>query len=82
MSGTFLHWGSLREQQWSIWGAELHATPSGARDLKGPGQEQWKVAAYQREEEFSALQTQEQTEKNCSRSELPAYGILSTCTGL
>lgn len=54
----------------------------GSSDLWGPRQEQWKVAAYQKEGEFSVLQTQKQIEENCPRFELPAYGILSTCPGL
>lgn len=58
---TFLH--GLEQEQQSIWEAKLCTTLSGTRSLQGPGQEQGKVAACQKEGVISAFQTQEQIEE-------------------
>lgn len=58
---TFLR--GLEQEQQSIWEAKLCTALSGTRSLQGPGQEQGKVAACQKEGVISAFQTQEQIEE-------------------
>lgn len=77
-----LPWGRRGQEQQSIWEAKLCIAPSRARNLQGPGQEQRTVAAYQKEGGNLCTPDSRANRGNCSRSEFPAYGILSTYMGL